>query len=307
MLNKYVFFVALLTMVMISCIENNPNNTANNNTNSLFDRETFDRKHQLWLEQDINNYSIVQTVGGGSSGPLIAIVYVRNGILSFLYDGTAGPGRSPFLPNYPWSITFARRYKSISDLYALIEEYDNKQYHTGPIEYDYEYHYPRSVLSPRYRNKDFVINPPLIPEESSLVFDEDSFNTNKLKWAEGNNSCYAYEFRYWSMDYEWDGEWAGFEWAGVVNIKDGELSEVYPIDDITFPTPPSLEIKAWLLPVEEIFEKIKERADKYHTGGLYIDYNEMGNPARIRYLYLSPDSPLDNYLYSISIFINMED
>jgi len=113
-----------------------------------FDRATFECERQLWLEQNIQDYSF-QQVFRSPPAMRFSRVYVTNQIAIFSQDNNPGVYDSTYYyPDDTSNSLFSlwRLIISISDLYAEIEQYANNDDTLQlDVTYDSILHYPKYV------------------------------------------------------------------------------------------------------------------------------------------------------------------
>jgi len=175
-MKKTFFFFCFMAAALISC-------GGGSGITPSFDREAFDHERQLWLEQDIQNYSFYQRADWQITkavGPKVQILFVQKGIVEYFYYNFIWPdGRTPQpvgplhkLDDFPPADKFFNRELriSISDIYAEIERCANLNRYEIEVQYDNELHYPAEMLFHlsadnyhKLRIYNFVIDPE-IPE-----------------------------------------------------------------------------------------------------------------------------------------------
>ena len=154
-MNKLIFILIIITVFFTSCNEDKYSDV------SKFDIELFENKYKLWVEQEYMDYSIKQTTGGFSSGPITITLYVKDGI--FVYFTNDALDTSKVLPADDRDVMFSN-HKSISDLYAYIYDEINKsgnQQLNIEIEYNDEFNFPSYVRVQKglsYQNDNFKIS-----------------------------------------------------------------------------------------------------------------------------------------------------
>jgi hypothetical protein len=145
---------------------------------NIFDRETFDRERQLWLEQNIQNYLFFQEIFS-PSGPEYTYQIIRNGEATYFRDAVLNQYTRIYTPGEELYTTKGRKdtlfWKSsipITELYALIDTDAKLGKYRIYINYDRQFHYPSYL---RYQElegylsiEDLVVNP-AIPDESSAT------------------------------------------------------------------------------------------------------------------------------------------
>jgi hypothetical protein len=127
------------------------------------DRGTFNRERQLWLEQDIQNYSFKAGIDTPCEPYPRTTVFVQDGCVKYFWDNPANihtpvdSGQPVYLLSYPIRI-------SITDIYAEIEKCADD----GRVEVQYNsiLHYPtymkcRTSYSDYFaiHISDFIIEP----------------------------------------------------------------------------------------------------------------------------------------------------
>jgi hypothetical protein len=218
-MKKLVFFLSIMVMALLSCEGNNAGNITSHGVTEdesgsgneeakkdLFDREAFDQERQLWLKQDIQNYSFYQdcTFSNGS-GAEATVQYIKNGETKYFRrlewynnytessetheDGsTSGSGSSTergYRPGKDLYTIAGRRdilfppvselYKSVSisitSLYAQIDDLakEGKQIY---IRYDNKFHYPSHLTTEKWPSfwldiSNLVVNPDIGDESSA--------------------------------------------------------------------------------------------------------------------------------------------
>ena len=337
---KKLFVLILMTTVLISCGggdpsqdntgQTGPNNVQNTPDDNLrppepvggipgpppgpkppvsyaFDREVFNRERQLWLEQNIQNYSFRQfyraaiTSYGGSGTTVI----VKNGDFRYFrnaYDRLYPPDGDGEALRSSWELRI-----SISELYEQIDQLANSgaiNTRYLDIKYDGALHFP--VYVDYYGDSGFTLDinaytfviDPEIPEETSLIFDRGAFTANRDTWAQQGRRNYTFGFGYDKTDKS-DKDF----YRGTVAVKDGEFESIPGPDFPNNNAQPSGAAQAWIGSIDDVFAKIEAEADAYDGGGLLIavDYHNAGYPKQIRWLRIFPDSPAENSSCSVRI------
>jgi len=151
----------ILSLICIAAVLSACENDANEDDKSvsseytlMFDRETFELERQLWLEQDIQDYSFYQKYWD-TLGPRDSDVYVQSGIALFarerLWDSQSGYYSRTAYPDNTSNAFFADIGKSviisISDIYAEIARWANEDdTHRIEVQYHKALHYPTAVV-----------------------------------------------------------------------------------------------------------------------------------------------------------------
>ncbi|MDR3161897.1 MAG: hypothetical protein LBU28_09825 [Spirochaetaceae bacterium] len=218
-MKKLFLFLGITAMVLLSCEGNNAGNLTSHGAaedesgsgseeakKDLFDREIFDRERQLWLKQDIQNYSFYQdcTFSNGS-GAEATVQYIKNGETKYFRrlewyndytevtetheDGsTSGygygtgrgyrPGKDLYTTEGRRDILFAPASEmhkwlsiSITSLYAQIDDLakEGKQIY---IRYDNNFHYPSHLTTEKAPSfsldiSKLVVNPEIGDESNA--------------------------------------------------------------------------------------------------------------------------------------------
>jgi hypothetical protein len=133
-MKKHFFIFVVAAVALVSC----PNEPRGN-----FNRATFNRERQLWLEQGIQNYSFCLDTGSMSIRKS-AIMYVKDGVCAYIQIEGIDDVPVPVEEQYYLSPELSQK-KSISDVYTKIERVvDQAGYRdTVEIQYDSEWHYPK--------------------------------------------------------------------------------------------------------------------------------------------------------------------
>jgi len=229
----------------------------------LFDLNTFNTQRQLWLDQDLQNYSFYIRCASHMGNSWSGTAVVKNGVLeSFLFYTVKGDGQLYVYPDdivpYSWMPEFCVPVSGIYDSIARIrnevegfakENNDpaHTYYYSVEVEYDNEYHFPRFFSkSFSYNHKDpnvflagngstsnititnFIIN----PELNVLIFDRETFYAQRQLWQEQGLRDYSYRISIsWYMKPMMD-EFAQ-TWEGTVVIKDGNVASITAEDTST--------------------------------------------------------------------------
>jgi len=150
--HKYILFLVCIPLVLVACeseVGENGGSVSSEYTLE-FDRETFERERQLWLEQDFQNYSFKQryawAMGWWIDDPT---VYVQNGFAIFSSGKILGHNDLIHYPGIDSNAFFASQtllILSISDIYAEIEKWANEDdTHRIDVAYHSTLHYPTEV------------------------------------------------------------------------------------------------------------------------------------------------------------------
>jgi len=143
MKRSFFIFVCISALASCGCSDFTPR----------FDRETFNRERQLWLDQDIQNYTLQLSFHNDSWGGTVT-VFVKNGFVTRFYFHDRVPlvyetpsdyaGRGDALFNHPFTL-------SVSDMYTEIEKHANSNRYECKIDSHYsgEWHYPVSIMVAR--------------------------------------------------------------------------------------------------------------------------------------------------------------
>jgi len=119
-----------------------------------FDRETFDRERQLWLEQGIQNYSFHQYYQLSNISAIYTTLFVKNGIARY-YRQDEFTDELYELKNDGFQYTFfgGLLLLPVSELYAEIERVANYDLYKITVRYASDLHYPIYVqlLDTNYR------------------------------------------------------------------------------------------------------------------------------------------------------------
>lgn len=303
----------------------------------IFDRETFERERQLWLEQDFQDYSFHFSFGDNNvawDGTFIIkdgiIRYIREDqyrYIGSIYNRYIEPG--PLLPagehnsrsyNDVWS-------DSISNIYARMEKFGNSEQKGRTeisVEYDGVYHYPvdlnishvPAVQWPppllggsngyTISIKDLNLDPPELREEGAVFFDRETFDQERRLWLDQDFQNYSFFFAYFH-DYLYKAKW-----AGTVVIKNGTLhSYSFKPYGLTVsvmpeaPTVPDDEVLAWIIPISGIYARIEEEAGKETSENIWADLKYSSKyhyPANLYYFRSSPHKdPAEDVCYIIAI------
>jgi len=336
--NVFIFMLVFITAVLISCQNNDPTTATTNMSATTakltqmtdkkdgeiiiteltpiveptpippFNREIFNRERQLWLKQNIQNYSFRQDYDAIAHGGTYTRAIIQNGKVYYrgiTWDKSVQHESLLFLPPYEYGkkllFDFPELYISISELYEQIEHLaditestDTTESYSIFIEYDSKYHFPVYVRCnyAELRINDFVINPK-IPEAATPVFDKDVFNKNLNKWTKQSKQNYAFEFSYRDhRDNKFKLPDEPSWWREIVKINCGKLSEIIPSRN----NPTITDwVKAWIGTIDDVFTKIEKEANNYSDGILIMDvtYHETGYPKEIYYLKTAPNSSVD--------------
>jgi len=133
-MKKRLFILVLAAAALVSC-----------EPYGYFDHITFNHERQLWLEQDIQNYSYLFEESG-PPGPWGANMYIQDGVLMYIQLDLDVPPtpveEMEYIPYFFFGNT-------ISDVYDRIETVVsvNGRGYTFEIQYDSEWHYPKHFLS----------------------------------------------------------------------------------------------------------------------------------------------------------------
>jgi len=141
-MKKCIFPLICFAAVLVSC---------ESELHGNFNREIFNHERQLWLEQDIQNYSYRQ-FNGTQSLKRSAIMYLKDSVLFYIW--LEGRDEGFFLTEVELGAQKNGVYippffaETITGIYAEIERLSNL---AGPgdtieIQYDSEWHYPASFL-----------------------------------------------------------------------------------------------------------------------------------------------------------------
>ncbi|MDR2734624.1 MAG: DUF6174 domain-containing protein [Spirochaetota bacterium] len=138
---KKILLAACIAVVLISCSDRTYVVTPS------FDRDTFDRERQLWLIQDIQNYSFQQEYQLSNISCALTTLFVENGVAQ-RYRQDDYSDELYALDNVgPTHYTFFKAgllLLTISDLYAEIERFANRNLYRIDIRYS-NLHYPTYV------------------------------------------------------------------------------------------------------------------------------------------------------------------
>jgi len=317
-------FILILIPVIISCEGGGIVNSNSRGSRLRFDRETFNQKRQLWLEQDIQHYSFEQLIDRRYPGIWITVI-VKNGKRSYFRsdhfhrDLDGNQIEELFLPGEFLGYVPFHHYElqnSVPEIFNFIEFLANTSdsgITTIDVQYDSKFHYPAYIYYlAEYPDRlsrltmyitDFILAPN-IPEETSFSFDRNAFNINRQQWGQDNKN-YSFYFSYSgefilpiTAEQERD-----IMWVGIVTVKDGIFHDVKPAHTWTRPEPISAA-QAWITTIDGVFAKIEEAADQYVDGGFRIDIDydeEAGYPRRVRFVNISPDSPEENWAFTVKI------
>jgi hypothetical protein len=135
-------------------------------TIQLYDQELFDKQRQLWLEQNLQNYSFSLLVFDSSGGLFLGTVVAKDGIVDSVLD-SSGKEIHPDDYRDTAAIPFVA---SITDIYAFLNRVrermeDPEGLQLNPeliyriskeIEYDDSYHFVKnynSISVQRYKDK----------------------------------------------------------------------------------------------------------------------------------------------------------
>jgi hypothetical protein len=155
-MRKIFFLFVFMAAFLVSCSGFAPS----------FDRETFALERQLWLEQDIQDYSFKAGVEWTDDGVPDTTVFVQNGSVKYFWvylPGIQTPGGygPAYLFSYPFRI-------SISEIYAELERFGNNGNYKVDVQYHSVLHYPTHIECWRSSHeysflsiRDFVLNPEL--------------------------------------------------------------------------------------------------------------------------------------------------
>jgi hypothetical protein len=150
---------------------------------NLFDQETFDTQRQLWLDQELQNYSFcLNNKSSPSLPPWSSTVVIKNGIVDSVSPNNPAYGDTWQEFAVPISGIFDFIVRSKELVVANASKIENKdpefQYsYSLEIEYNSEYHFPQSFSST------FVFNP-----------------KDPTKKLEGNSSCSNMTITNFSID-----------------------------------------------------------------------------------------------------------
>jgi len=117
-----------------------------------FDQKTFEKERQLWLEQDLQNYSFYLTyIGGKAMGNWRGAVAVQDGVLYDFFSNALFIRRPPVPVDYVTERPYMLEWiDSISTMYDNIINDSRKENRYSSIvmnlEYDSEYHFLKSYL-----------------------------------------------------------------------------------------------------------------------------------------------------------------
>jgi len=219
----------------------------------------FGREWQLWLEQDIQNYSFVATVWEPDYPNPRGTVFVQDGGVRYFWNNStnmhspgASTGGTDLFSNPP-KIT-------ISEIYAEIERYANKG--NVKVRYNTALHYPTYIKWQTSYNKykiinieDFTIDPVLPGME-----DRSAFENERRLWLEQGIQNYSFSTII--------GEPGGERPGGTVFVQDGRViyfggSYVVNGPDISTGFATTLFSSPSRMTISEIYERIRGDA----TGG----------------------------------------
>jgi hypothetical protein len=130
-MKKHFLILVLAAAILVSC---------SNEPRGNFNRADFNREWQLWLEQDIQNYSFSMN-WGNLSGPHYVTLYIIDGVFTYVYVENDDIVPVPVEEKHYIPPLFA---ETISDIYAKIERVAGSagRWDTVNIRYDSEWHYP---------------------------------------------------------------------------------------------------------------------------------------------------------------------
>jgi len=299
---KKIIIYLVFTMFFISCGEIVPVYN--------FDQKAFDKQRQLWLDQDIKNYSFYQRWENNTGGSASTII-VEDGNFAYYSELKDRYGKDSllFLPTgLERGFPSDSHKDSITRLFANMEKFAKKQDGkrvTLKIEYDSEFHFPSyfyhdahdgtplmigSGGSQQLTLSNFVLDPE-VPEETSLFFDREAYAESLQYWKNLAYQNYSFSFSYnYNDTYN--------AWQGTVTVKNGVIEKA------SRDGPSKEAVKAWFLPIDGIFAKMEEEADNYIDGGLQLNVSygrASGNLIQLYYLYLSPESPEHNEMFMIYV------
>lgn len=295
----------------------------------IFDRETFERERQLWLEQDFQDYSFHFSHSDNNvawNGTFI----IKDGILRYIrknqyigYDVEPGPPL-PVTDEHNDNEVYGNWGDSISNIYALMGKFgrsEQKGRTEISVTYDSVYHYPACVVvsrtppvqwpppEPGYNNggysvsiSDLNLDPPELRIEGALFFDRETFDWERQLWLDQDFQNYSFSFAYYH-DYLYTAKW-----KGTVVIKDGAFHSYNFNHPNVLPkvsTAPDDEVLAWMVSISGIFARIAEEAGKETGENIWVDlgyYSKDHYPTRLYYFRSSPhNDPAGDVCYSLSI------
>lgn len=313
---KRIIVASLLALSFVSC--------GFGEYTLTFDRETFNRERQLWLEQNIQNYSFrFSNLGPGYRSFTIV---VQDGEPRYIREDTIPDAYFPANTiDYKNGKTL---YRTISGFYTKIESWaasgEKGAQESITVVYDSVYHYPIEMenhisrpsilpLDPPGNGtsvsiflSDFNPGPEELKVENTRFFDRETFEQEQRLWLERDTRDYSFCFSYT------DGFDSNLSCSVTVAVRDGTLYEYSADSPLGMNKPVLPEAQAWLLPVSAVFERIVGEADKELDGGIrmVVQYDSVYHyPAELDY-YFSASNAAEDAAYSVRIkwikFIDME-
>jgi len=254
LLSAFMLFF-LFVLLLVSCAEEQlPGNDV---TLQLFDLNTFNAQRQLWLDQDLQNYSFHLSYEEYVGGPLnwSGTVVIKNGVVdSIVPDRPHNPAYD--FPRDVWR-TFTVPVSGIYDAIIaqrewVVENANNTEWknpsvtrhYSLEVEYNDEYHFPRyysyastaistdenKYLLGGYSNRTITItdfSENILPADNVTLqlFDLETFNAQRQLWLDQNLRNYSFH-----LSSEGYSHHDLLEWSGTVVIKDGVVDTVIPDD-----------------------------------------------------------------------------
>jgi hypothetical protein len=271
-MKKIAIFMAFIVLLM-SC-------TVDNESDLLFDLKTFGTEQQLWLEQDLSNYSFYLTFDYSLGRYWRGTVVVKEGTLfGFMSDDVW------YNPDEPTQIT-EQWINTISGIFDSIEEKGSNQ--RCELEYDNEFHFPKRYIYGSHRFTITKFNPNAEIEHNTLNFDRETLEHQRQLWTDG--PAYSFRLRYDSLeDRGVQGPIMRNLWEGTVLVHGNGSYKLFSINPPTYYAGDSQD---WTKPIPDIFDRIVQDSEKNYglvwgrksQSTLEVEYDsEYHFPTRYRY------------------------